>query len=85
MIVIMVALPQLNCGRATFTAVYTISSTIDVLVYTVLYNCILYIIVLNVVIFSFYFPIFVNSPVFCYESSIPFVYICVCLNIYLQR
>ena len=35
MIVIMVALPQLNCGRATFSTVYTISSTIDVLVYAV--------------------------------------------------
>ena len=35
MIVIMVAVPQLNCGTATCTTVYTMSSTVDVLVYAV--------------------------------------------------
>ena len=32
MIVIMVALPQVYCGRAPFTMAYTISSIVDVLV-----------------------------------------------------
>ena len=32
---IMVALPQLNCGRAPFTMTYTISSILDLLVYAV--------------------------------------------------
>ena len=37
----------------------------------------LYIIVLTIVLFSFCFPNFVNSNVFCYESSIQFlVYMC---------
>ena len=64
MIVIMVALPQLNCGRAS-------------------YNCILYIIVLNLVVFSFCFPIFVNSHVSVMNLVFDSLYICVCLNIYL--
>ena len=41
MIVIMVALPQLNCGKVPFTMAYAISSILDLLVYAVGYNCIL--------------------------------------------
>ena len=52
MIVILVALPQLNCGTATCTTIYSISSTVDVLVYAVvitvlLYYIYIYIFVLN--------------------------------------
>ena len=46
MIVIMVALPQLNCGRATFSTVYYRCFGV-----CCSYNCILYIIVLNSVVF----------------------------------
>ena len=41
MFVIMAALPQLNCGRATCTTVYTISSTVDVLVYAMVITVIM--------------------------------------------
>ena len=84
MIVIMVALPQLNCDRATFTTVDTISSTINVFVYdVVITTCILYIIVLTLVTFSFCFSNFVNSHVFCCESSIQFL-VHMCLLIYIH-
>ena len=42
MIVIMVAVAQLNCGTATCTTVYTISSTVDVLVYAVVITVLVY-------------------------------------------
>ena len=42
MIVIMVAVPQLNCGTATCTTVYTFSSIVDVLVYAVVITVLVY-------------------------------------------
>ena len=38
----MVAVPQLNCGPATCTTVYTFSSTVDVLVYAVVITVLVY-------------------------------------------
>ena len=74
MILIMVASPQLNCGRAPFTMAYTIASVADVFVYVVVICTyyIFFIFTLNLVVLSF--------CVFLYLS----LYICVYLNIHLS-
>ena len=52
MIVIMVVLPQLNCGRAPVTMAYTSSFVSDVLMYAVVI-CTYYMFALNLVVLSF--------------------------------
>ena len=68
MIVIMVALPQLNCGRAPFTMAYTISSIVDLLVYAVVIT-VYYYFVLNLVVFCPFVFFFVISHVSFNEFS----------------
>ena len=85
MIVIMVALPQLNCGRAPFTMAYTISFVSDVLVYAVV-TCTYYIFALNLVVLSFCgFFLVVISYVPFNEFVFHSLYICVHLNIYIYQ
>ena len=59
----MVALPQLNCGRAPFTTAYTISSILDLLVNAVVITKYYYFFFNLVVFLSFCVVFFVISHV----------------------
>ena len=77
----MVALPQLNCSRATFTMAYTISFVSAVLMYAVVI-CTYYIFALNLVVLSvcvFFAISYVPFNEFVFHS----LYIIMCLLKYI--